>query len=71
METTANTLLFAVIQVHQHPDVLERLLSEVEEVLGKKDVITAEDLDKLKYTEQVMSPPTTPSMYGYMCVYAH
>ena len=56
METTANTLLFAVIQVHQHADVLERLLAEIQEVLGDKDDITAEDLDKLKYTEQVMFP---------------
>ena len=52
-ETTANTLSFAVVLVHQHPEVLERLLLEVEEVLGDKDTITAEDLDKLKYTEQV------------------
>ncbi|KAL5493499.1 hypothetical protein EMCRGX_G014690 [Ephydatia muelleri] len=54
VETTANTLLFAVIQVHQHADVLERLRAEIQEVLGDKDDITAEDLDKLKYTEQVI-----------------
>ena len=57
-ETTASTLSFAVVLVHQHPEVLERLLLEVEEVLGDKDTITAEDLDKLKYTEQVRFKPT-------------
>ena len=55
LEATANTLLFAVVQVHQHPEVLERLLTEIEEVLGDKENVTAEDLDKLKYTEQVTS----------------
>ncbi|KAL5463995.1 hypothetical protein EMCRGX_G032950 [Ephydatia muelleri] len=53
-ETTANTLAFAVVMVHQHPEVLERILLEVEEVLGGKVSVTAEDLDKLKFTEQVI-----------------
>ena len=72
-ETTANTLLFATILIHQHPDVLDkcvfawcihvyvsctdiyapRLLSEVENVLGDRQEVTGDDLDKLKYTEQV------------------
>ena len=57
-ETTANTLSFAVVLVHQHPEVLERLLLEIEEVLGERDTITVEDLDKLHYTEQVQSTCT-------------
>lgn len=56
-ETTANTLAFAVVMVHQHPEVLERILLEVEEVLGGKVSVTAEDLDKLKFTEQVKCIP--------------
>ena len=52
-ETTANTLSFAVILVHQHPEVLERLLAEIDEVLGSRTSVTAEDLEKLIYTEQV------------------
>ena len=52
-ETTANTLSFAVILVHQHPEVLERLLAEIDEVLGSRTSVTAEDLEKLQYTEQV------------------
>ena len=52
-ETTANTLSFALLLVHQHPDVLERLLAEIDEVFGNKTTVSAEDLEKLKYTEQV------------------
>ena len=46
-------MLFAVVQVHTHPQVLGRLLSEIDEVLGERERVTAEDLDRLKYTEQV------------------
>eukprot|EP00731_Ephydatia_muelleri_P008181 Em0004g519a len=56
-ETTANTLSFAVILVHQHPEVLERLLAEIDEVLGSRTSVTAEDLEKLKYTEQTLVGP--------------
>ncbi|KAL5489563.1 hypothetical protein EMCRGX_G018672 [Ephydatia muelleri] len=53
-ETTANTLSFAVILIHQHPEVLDHLLSEVEGVLGDRKEVTGDDLDKMKYTEQVI-----------------
>ncbi|KAL5471218.1 hypothetical protein EMCRGX_G029311 [Ephydatia muelleri] len=53
-ETTANALLFAVILIHQHPEVLDKLLSEIEDVLGDRKEVTGDDLDKLKYTEQVI-----------------
>eukprot|EP00731_Ephydatia_muelleri_P008149 Em0004g487a len=56
-ETTANTLSFAVILVHQHPEVLERLLAEIDEVLGSRTSVTAEDLEKLRYTEQTLVGP--------------
>ena len=46
-------MCFAVILVHQHPEVLERLLAEIDEVLGDKTTVSAEDLERLKYTEQV------------------
>lgn len=54
-DTTANLLLFAIIRVHQHPNILSRLKEEVKEVLGDKKVVTAEDLDKLTYTEQILT----------------
>ena len=76
-ETTGNLLAFAVILLHQHPDVLARyevvikknchnpvlglfccddlrLREEIDEVLGDKKSVSADDLDNLKYTEQVM-----------------
>ncbi|KAL5497010.1 hypothetical protein EMCRGX_G013400 [Ephydatia muelleri] len=66
-ETSAVAALFALVLVHQHADVLEKLLQEIDHVLGKKDTISFEDLDKLCYTEQVikesmrMYPPFTVS----------
>ena len=59
-ETSSNVLSFAMILVHQHPEVLERLLAEIDEVLGSRTSVTAEDLEKLKYTEQVMFPIIDP-----------
>ncbi|KAL5473718.1 hypothetical protein EMCRGX_G028252 [Ephydatia muelleri] len=53
-DTTANTLSFAIILIHQHSEVLDRLLSEIADVLGDRKEVTADDLDKLKYTEQVI-----------------
>ena len=32
---------------------MSRLVAEVDEVLGDKDTVSAEDLNKLEYTEQV------------------
>ena len=32
---------------------MSRLVAEVDEVLGDKDTVSAEDLAKLEYTEQV------------------
>ena len=73
-ETIGNVLAFAVILIHQHPDVLARyevvhhftdtiiirfccndvrLHEEIDEVLGDKQSVSADDLDHLKYTEQV------------------
>ena len=34
--------------------VLSSLLSEIAEVLGDRKEVTGDDLDKLKYTEQVL-----------------
>ena len=68
-------LNFAVILIHQHPEVLNRfiniskwfmiampplnqtyifrVLEEIDEVLGDRTVVSAEDVEKLTYTEQV------------------
>ncbi|XP_025906201.1 cholesterol 24-hydroxylase [Nothoprocta perdicaria] len=53
-ETTANQLSFTVMAVAQHPEILERLQAEVDEVIGAKRHIDYEDLCKLKYLSQVL-----------------
>lgn len=52
-EPSASALSFAVVLVSQHPDVLQQLLTEIDQVVGKKKEITFDDLSKLQYTEQV------------------
>ena len=54
-ETTANTLSFAVALTCTHPEVHDRLVCEVDEVLGRKSSVSAEDLERLQYTEQVIT----------------
>ncbi|NXC37889.1 CP46A hydroxylase, partial [Penelope pileata] len=53
-ETTANQLSFTIMALAQHPDILERVQAEVDEVLGAKRDIEYEDLGKLKYLSQVL-----------------
>lgn len=42
-----------MIVLHQHPEVLDTLMTEIREVLGERTALTSDDLDKLVYTEQV------------------
>ncbi|NXY46599.1 CP46A hydroxylase, partial [Ceuthmochares aereus] len=53
-ETTANQLSFTVMALAQHPEILERVQAEVDEVLGAKRDIDYEDLGKLTYLSQVL-----------------
>ncbi|KFQ61486.1 Cholesterol 24-hydroxylase, partial [Pelecanus crispus] len=53
-ETTANQLSFTVMALAQHPEILERLQAEVDDVLGAKRDIDYEDLGKLTYLSQVL-----------------
>ncbi|XP_008936211.1 PREDICTED: cholesterol 24-hydroxylase, partial [Merops nubicus] len=53
-ETTANQLSFTVMALGQHPEILERLQAEVDEVIGAKRDIDYEDLGKLTYLSQVL-----------------
>uniref|UniRef100_A0A663M4M4 Cytochrome P450 family 46 subfamily A member 1 n=1 Tax=Athene cunicularia TaxID=194338 RepID=A0A663M4M4_ATHCN len=53
-ETTANQLSFTVMALAQHPEILERLQAEVDDVLGAKRDIGYEDLGKLTYLSQVL-----------------
>ena len=53
-EPVATALSFTLVLIHLNPEEgLKPLMSEIDEVLGKKKTITVDDLEKLKYTEQV------------------
>ncbi|KAL5471054.1 hypothetical protein EMCRGX_G029129 [Ephydatia muelleri] len=54
-EPVATALSFTLVLIHLNPEEgLKPLMSEIDEVLGKKKTITVDDLEKLKYTEQVV-----------------
>lgn len=48
-ETTANTLAFCFLEIARHPEVMKKLRIEIDEVLGSRNEITYEDLNKLTY----------------------
>ena len=53
-ETTSNLLSFALYEVIRNPHVEEKLLNEVNEVLGERDHVDFDDLANLKYLGQVV-----------------
>ncbi|CAN9507650.1 unnamed protein product [Ophioblennius macclurei] len=53
-ETTANQLAFCIMELTRHPDVLEKMQNEVDEVIGMKKDLSYEDLGKLTYVTQVL-----------------
>ncbi|XP_075186850.1 cholesterol 24-hydroxylase-like [Anomaloglossus baeobatrachus] len=64
-ETTANQLSFAVMELARNPEILTRVQTEVDEVIGSKRDIEYEDLGKLQYLSQTLKEtlrlyPTAP-----------
>ncbi|XP_041814124.1 cholesterol 24-hydroxylase-like [Chelmon rostratus] len=64
-ETTANQLAFCIMELARHPDILEKALKEVDEVIGMKQDISYDDLGQLNYLSQVLKEtlrvyPTAP-----------
>ena len=53
-ETSANALSWTLYLLSQHPEVEQKLLNELNEVLGERDATFA-DLPKLEYTLQVIN----------------
>jgi cytochrome P450 len=51
-ETTATSLAWVGIALRDHPDVLEKMRAEIDEVLGDR-VPSFEDIPRLVYTRQV------------------
>ncbi|NXR24740.1 CP46A hydroxylase, partial [Cinclus mexicanus] len=53
-ETSANQMTFTVMALGQHPEILERAQTEVDEILGAKRDVDYEDLGKLTYLSQIL-----------------
>ncbi|XP_071780999.2 cholesterol 24-hydroxylase-like [Centroberyx gerrardi] len=64
-ETTANQLAFCIMELGRHPEILEKVKKEVDDVIGMKQEISYDDLGKLIYLTQVLKEtlriyPTAP-----------
>uniref|UniRef100_A0A672ZVE3 Cholesterol 24-hydroxylase n=1 Tax=Sphaeramia orbicularis TaxID=375764 RepID=A0A672ZVE3_9TELE len=64
-ETTANLIAFCIMSLGRHPDILERVKKEVDDVIGMKMDLSYDDLGKLTYLTQVLKEtlriyPTAP-----------
>uniref|UniRef100_A0A3Q3VN53 Cholesterol 24-hydroxylase n=1 Tax=Mola mola TaxID=94237 RepID=A0A3Q3VN53_MOLML len=53
-ETTANLIALCIMQLAKHPDVLEKLKKELDEVIGMKQDLSYDDLGQLVYLSQVL-----------------
>ncbi|XP_029281443.1 cholesterol 24-hydroxylase-like [Cottoperca gobio] len=65
-ETTTNQVAFCIMELTRHPDILEKLKKEVDDVIGMKRDISYDDLGKLVYLSQVLKEtlriyPTAPA----------
>lgn len=52
-ETTANAILFCLLEIYKNKIVLNKLLNELDSVLGQKNTIEFDDLPKLEYLDCV------------------
>ncbi|XP_072301058.1 cholesterol 24-hydroxylase-like [Eucyclogobius newberryi] len=53
-ETTANQLSFCIMELGRHPEILEKVKQEVDDVIGMKRDISYDDLGNLTYLSQVL-----------------
>ncbi|KAG8449139.1 hypothetical protein GDO86_015987 [Hymenochirus boettgeri] len=53
-ETTANQMSFVVMELARNPEILEKVQTEIDDVIGSKRDIEYEDLSKLHYLSQVL-----------------
>ncbi|KAM4521737.1 cholesterol 24-hydroxylase-like isoform 1-T1 [Odontesthes bonariensis] len=64
-ETTANQLGFCIMELGRHPEILEKVKKEVDDVIGMKQDISYDDLGQMIYLSQVLKEtlriyPTAP-----------
>ncbi|XP_034018676.1 cholesterol 24-hydroxylase-like isoform X2 [Thalassophryne amazonica] len=53
-ETTANQIAFCIMELARHPDILEKVRKEVDDVIGMTRDLSYEDLGNLVYLTQVL-----------------
>ncbi|XP_068199415.1 cholesterol 24-hydroxylase-like [Antennarius striatus] len=53
-ETTANMMAFCLMELGRHPDILEKVKKEVDDVIGMKQDISYDHLGHLGYLSQVL-----------------
>lgn len=53
-ETTSNQLSFTLYEILNQPQIEERILEEIEEVIGCRQTVEYEDLEKLQYLNQTL-----------------
>ncbi|XP_078418090.1 cholesterol 24-hydroxylase-like [Cetorhinus maximus] len=53
-ETTASLISFTIMELTRQPEITAKLQAEVDEVVGMKRDITAEDIGRLQYLNQVL-----------------
>ncbi|XP_072045865.1 cholesterol 24-hydroxylase-like isoform X1 [Amphiura filiformis] len=53
-ETTANLLAWTLMELTQHPDIVYRLKTEIDAVIGDNGYVAFEDLSKLEYMMAVL-----------------
>ncbi|PIK40642.1 putative cholesterol 24-hydroxylase [Apostichopus japonicus] len=53
-ETTANLLSFTLLCLGRYPEVLKKLLQEVDTIVGQKDTIEYDDIGKMEYLMLVL-----------------
>jgi 26-hydroxylase len=54
METIKTTLMWAVVFMLHHPDVMRNVQEELDQVVGRKRLPRLEDLPYLPYTESTI-----------------
>ncbi|KAJ3216945.1 hypothetical protein HDU67_008764 [Dinochytrium kinnereticum] len=53
-ETSANTIVFCVLLLDQHPEIRDKMVMEIDEVIGDTQHVTSDMINKLRYTEYVI-----------------
>uniref|UniRef100_A0A8C5WI64 Cytochrome P450 n=1 Tax=Leptobrachium leishanense TaxID=445787 RepID=A0A8C5WI64_9ANUR len=54
IETMSNTLMYALLIMLKHPDVLEKVYEEIDQVIGRERIPKVQDRGEMPYTEAVI-----------------